>query len=255
LAREYFNLFPDADIVQKAAQQHALLLSANKMSKAKTLQSVVVKTRKRSAAEIKDEEYTSGLFSGGLARAFDIEKDRAANTSMNILQYLRSRVAGLDVVTFGMNPGATRRGAPVPFFLDEMPVAAEVILTISMSDIAYVKVIDPPFVGVPGGGAGGAISVYLKRGSGSAASRGLNAGTIQGYSPLRDFYMPDYDKTAPDGGDYRSTLYWNPFVIMDAATRTVTLPVFNSSNCKKIKVVIEGMNELGQLTREEKVFE
>jgi hypothetical protein len=68
--------------------------------------------------------------------------------------------------------------------------------------------------------------------------------------------MPDYDKTnGDDVKDYRTTLYWNPFLLMDAKKRRITIPVFNSDNCKKMRVIIEGINENGQLTREEKVFE
>jgi hypothetical protein len=57
------------------------------------------------------------------------------------------------------------------------------------------------------------------------------------------------------GVDYRSTLYWNPFVLLDAGKRRVSFPFYNNEHGKKLRVVIEGMNELGQLTREEKFFE
>jgi hypothetical protein len=119
-----------------------------------------------------------------------------------------------------------------------------------------IKVFDPPFMGASGGGPGGAIAVYTKKGGASTANvKGLNEVLLAGYSTYKEFYMPNYDNTAATGGDYRSTLYWNPYILMDAKTRRVTLPVFNNSNGKKIRVVIEGINEIGQLTREEKVFE
>ena len=80
--------------------------------------------------------------------------------------------------------------------------------------------------------------------------------TLYGYSSIKQFYVPDYEKTnTADIADYRTTLYWDPFLLMDAKKRRVTIPVFNSDNCKKIRVIIEGINEVGQLTREEKVFE
>jgi len=39
---------------------------------------------------------------------------------------------------------------------------------------------------------------------------------------------------------------------MDANNRRVKIPFYNSDNCKKIRVVIEGINQNGLLTREEK---
>ena len=84
----------------------------------------------------------------------------------------------------------------------------------------------------------------------------MDFATIAGYSSSKEFYSPDYEKnTNTTVNDYRTTLYWNPFLIFDKTTRRVTIPFYNSDNCKKIKVVIEGINEAGQLTREEKIFE
>ena len=42
---------------------------------------------------------------------------------------------------------------------------------------------------------------------------------------------------------------------MDAKNKRVTIPFYNNDNGQKIRVVIEGLNEAGQLTREEKFFE
>ena len=42
---------------------------------------------------------------------------------------------------------------------------------------------------------------------------------------------------------------------MDEKKRRVKIPFYNSDDCKRIRVVIEGINELGQLSREEKIFE
>ena len=42
---------------------------------------------------------------------------------------------------------------------------------------------------------------------------------------------------------------------MDKSTRRIKIPFYNNDNCKKIRVIIEGMNKAGLLTREEKVFE
>ena len=80
--------------------------------------------------------------------------------------------------------------------------------------------------------------------------------TLQGYSTIKEFYSPDYEKDPePDVKDYRTTLYWNPFIFFDKSSRRISIPFFNSDNCKKIRVTIEGINEAGELTREEKIIQ
>ncbi len=120
-----------------------------------------------------------------------------------------------------------------------------------------IKVFPPPFFGAFGGGDGGAIAIYTKKGGAdNPLVKGLEYSTIIGYSSLKEFYSPDYAKDNDNNiTDYRSTLYWNPFLIFDNKTRRVTIPFYNNDKCKKIKVIIEGMNETGQLTREEKIIE
>jgi hypothetical protein len=254
LAAMYFNNTPDAAALQKNIKQNALFVSAANMAKTKTLQSVVVSGRQKSLKEKLDEQYATGMFSGGFARVFTTEDDPFALTAQSILDYLQGKVPGMQITTTG-EPSITRRGSSTSVFLNEMQADISQLQSTPMSDVAMIKVFDPPFMGAPGGGAGGAVAVYTKKGGGTSNVKGLNEVTLQGYSSYKEFYMPDYEKTAATGGDYRTTLYWSPFILMDAKTRRVTIPVFNSSNCKKMKVVIEGINELGQLTREEKVFE
>ncbi|MFN8250858.1 MAG: hypothetical protein U0V75_03165 [Ferruginibacter sp.] len=251
---QYFNLHPDLATLIKSAKQNALFLSAAAMDKAKTLQAVVVTGKQKSLKEKLDEQYATGLFSGGFARVFTTEDDPFAQSAMSILDYLQGKVPGLQITTAG-TPSITRRGSSTSVFLNEMQTDLDVLQSTPMTDVAMIKVFDPPFMGAAGGGAGGAVAVYTKKGGNTSNIKGLNESTVYGYSAWKEFYMPDYSKIAATGGDYRSTLYWNPFVLMDAKTRRVSIPVFNSSNCKKMKVVIEGINELGQLTREEKVFE
>ena len=130
--------------------------------------------------------------------------------------------------------------------------------TIPMSDVAMVKVFPPPFMGGPGGSSGGAIAVYTKKGSDQNSSlvKGLDFSTIIGYSPIKEFYSPDYEtKNDLTIGDYRNTLYWNPFILMDKKTRRIIIPFYNNDKCKKIRVIIEGINETGQLTSEDITFE
>jgi len=71
-----------------------------------TLQGVTVVTKTKSKEQILDEKYTSGLFTGGQSKSFDIENDIAANASPDVLTYLKGRVAGLTI-TGSSSPGGS----------------------------------------------------------------------------------------------------------------------------------------------------
>ena len=251
-----FYAGPDSSTLNKSTRYSNINQGQLLLKNVKTLQNVTVKSKQKPLKDKLEDEYTSGLFKGGDARTFTIEDDVAAQSAGTVLDYLQGKVAGMQINTYG-EASITRRGHKTDVFLDESSVDLPMLQSINMRDVAMIKIFDPPFIGAIGGGAGGAVAVYTKKGGGgSAIVTGLNQVMLYGYSTYRQFYMPDYEKTnAVDEADYRSTLYWNPFLIFDQANRRITIPVFNSDNCKKMRVVIEGMNESGQLTREEKIFE
>lgn len=246
----------DSLVLLKNNRLAALQRDQNESNKIKTLSVVEVRSRQKSLKEKMDEEYTSGFFSGGDGYTFTTEDDPFARSAMSILNYLQGKVAGLQISTTGVG-GATWRGSATTFFLNESMVDIGNIQSISMNDVAMVKVFRPPFFGAAGGGAGGAIAIYTKKGGGDNLQvKGLSFTNLNGYSAIREFYSPDYEKDPrADIKDYRTTLYWNPLLFLDKNTRRLTLPFFNSDNCKKFRVIIEGINEAGQLTREEKIFE
>jgi hypothetical protein len=232
-------------------------LSELEMLKVKTLKEVVVTTKAKTKLEKMDEEYTSGFFSGGESRSFLPDDDPYFLASGTVLQYLQSRVAGLQITLDGTTPTITWRGATTILFLNELETEAEVIQSQAMSDVAMIKVFNPPFFGATGGGSGGAIAVYLKKGASSVnTSKGLDNTMIAGYSPVKEFYSPDYsNQNAFDSSDLRKTLYWNPFVVTDKTHRRIFLTFYNNDITKKMRIIIEGCNEEGKLTRMEKIIQ
>lgn len=245
----------DSIVLVKSSSIAALRRAQQAAAKVETLQEVKVFTKTKSLKQKLDEQYTSGFFSGGDGYTFAMEDDPQSKSSPGILAYLQSKVAGLQITTNGEG-SATWRGSATSFFLNESPTDINMLQSINMADVALIKVFRPPFFG-SSGGSGGAIAVYTKKGSSDNSSfKGLPYTNIYGYSAIREFYMPDY-KNNPDPytKDYRTTLYWNPQVYIDKNFRRITLPFFNSDNCKKIRVIVEGLNENGLFTREEKVFE
>ena len=217
----------------------ALQRSQVENNRVKTLETVMVKSKQKSLKEKMEDEYTSGFFKGGDGYTFTTEDDPFAKSAISVLAYLQGKVAGLQISTTGEG-SASWRGSATSFFLDEVNANLSSLQSISMNDVALIKVFRPPFFGATGGGAGGAIAVYTKKGGGDNSNvKGLPFTLINGYSPVKEFYSPDYEKNPEaDVKDYRSTLYWNPSLYFDKNNRRVTIPFFNSDNCKKIRVVI-----------------
>jgi len=223
------------------------------------LETVTVKARPKSKAEELEDRYASGLFKGGDGYTFDFT-DNMNTSYMDIFQYLQGRVAGLQISGTGANATLSWRGSNTSLFLNEMQTDASQISTVSVSDIAYVKVMRPPFMGAMGGGAGGAIAVYTKKGGDTKPEpgKGLNKSVVLGYSAAKQFYSPNYKDLANSSevaADYRSTLYWNPLVLTDASRKKVRFEFYNNDLTKAFRVVLEGVNEIGKMIRIEKVIQ
>jgi hypothetical protein len=230
--------------------------------KVKVLETVTVKARQKSKQQQMDERYASGLFAGGDATSFDLTDDPSALGAYNIFSYLQGRVAGLQITTGGGGSQLQWRGATPSLFLNEMPVDVSAIENIPVSDIAYVKAFRPPFFGAVGGGAGGAIAIYTKKGGDASSSSNANVGGLDksrltGYAAPKEFYSPDYSKEMAEHElpDIRTTLYWAPYILTDKNNHKITLHFYNNDVSKRLRIILEGMNEDGQLTRVEKIIE
>ena len=227
-----------------------------------TLQGVTVKAKTKSPLQVLDEKYTSGLFSGGQAKQFDIANDPTARVSPTVFTYLQGRVAGLMISgtgSLGGQPSVTYRGGTPSFFLDESPVDASQLQNMSMNDVAYVKVFEPPFFGAIGGGANGAIAVYTQRGGSQPAEKGkgLPFKIVTGYTAQKEFYSPNYGTfdARNESTDMRSTLYWNPMIITTKENHIIRLTFYNNDITTSFRVIVEGVSKEGRLTHIEKTIE
>lgn len=256
LSSFYQPLYQDSAVLLKNNSMVALLKKQSDFNKVKTLETVLLVRKQPSLKEKMEKEYTSGFFSGGDGYTFTTEDDPFAKSATSVLAYLQGKVAGLQISSVGQG-GASWRGSNTSIFLNEVNSDLNSVQNINMNDVAMIKVYRPPFFGAMGGGAGGAIAIYTKKGSkDNSQVKGLPFTPVNGYSSIKQFYVPDYETdTDPNLKDYRSTLYWNPFLIFDKGRRRITIPFFNSDNCKKMRITIEGINEAGQLTREERIIE
>lgn len=240
------------------AQERA---KTSELMKEKMLANVTVRTKIKTPKQVLDEKYASGLFSGDFnSYQFDLVNDPAASGYSDIFRYLQGKVAGLQVSTgSGGLPSLQWRSGTPAIFLNEVNTPIDMLAGIPVSDIAYVKVFRPPFVGAPGGGSGGAIAVYTRKGGEVAPARGkgLNNNTITGYTPEKQFYSPNYSSfnLKNEERDLRTTLYWNPAVFTSPKNRTVTLTFYNNDISQSFRVIVEGMTKDGRLAHVEQVME
>jgi hypothetical protein len=110
-----------------------------------------------------NNEYCTGVFQSAHGTILNLLDDNtSAQGYLNILDWMDGRVAGLQVYSL-------RNGLRIPFirgteadiFVDEMQTDAGYLRTLSVNDIAIIKIIKGPFVGAVGnGGGGGVIAIY-----------------------------------------------------------------------------------------------
>ena len=232
--------------------------------KVKTLESVTVHGRQKTDKEKMEERYTSGMFAGGDAYTYDLVNDVTATGMMDIFQYLQGKVAGLQITT-GNGPGGlpslTWRGGTPGLYLNEMQVDASQLQSTPVSDIAMVKVFRPGSGVGFGGGSGGTIAVYTKKGGDEKRSdgdfKGMEHTLLAGYAAAKEFYSPNYLVASPlnEAEDLRSTLYWKPYVLMDKDNKKVNIEFFNNDITRKMRIVLEGFNEDGKLTHIEQIIQ
>jgi hypothetical protein len=236
------------------------------------LADVTVYAKTRTRMEILDDRHTTGMFkNAGNAYQFNILDDHDAQTFPDIFTYLQGRLPGVNVKRSGplgeiqvvrmMRTSFYGGDTRVPVYLNEVLIPDnEIVKSIPVSAIAYVKLIPPPFVDGAGGGPGGALAVYTVSGADlpelarNTPSMNLDRAEITGYTPVREFYSPDYSQTTlnVDEKDLRRTLLWQPDIYTDGTQNSIPVSFYNNDYSRSFHVVVEGMTAGGKLIHIEK---
>ncbi len=241
------------------------------------LEGVTIKAKKKSPIEELEAKYTSGIFSSEDNKTIDLVNTKETETYPNIFDYLQSRVPGLSVVapnyessSMGDMPGyrlfyrqaanssVSSMGAiPMILYLNEIETDADVIATLPADKIAMVKLFSH-FAGAAGGGAGGVLAIYTKKGSDLADVMQYTADIAKynGYSVVKEFYAPDYtvDKSARVQTDNRITLDWRPNIILNNVNPRIPVTFYNNDRTKIFRIVVEGMTQYGKMISIEKII-
>ncbi len=233
-----------------------------------TLAEVQVKTKLKTRIEQLEEKYVSGMFATLNAKQFNMV-DAPLGTTIgynNIFDYLQTRVPGLKIPgpgddsppTLGYTIGPTMLPVPlaVNLFINEFPVNSSNLASLTMDNIAYVKVISPPFLGSIQSGAY-SIAVYTKHGDEGDVKdiAGMKKVFLPGFTTIKEFYSPNYAETQLNAKtDLRRTIYWNPNIFYDGSHK-ITLSFYNNDISHTLQLVLEGMAQDGRLIRVNKLLQ
>lgn len=229
----------------------------------KELQNVDVKSKSsRKPVEIVSDQYTTGTFREMGKVNLDNVNEPANDKSLSVVDHIRNRIQQVELQggrfvnrkNFSLSSG---QKWPIGLFLNEQPVDIGLLRTIRVKDVALVKFYEAGWVGVGSGTPGGAIAVYTKeKFMEPEKPEKLNYWEYNGYSITKQFYNPDYSNAdvKHPATDNRTTLYWNPDIIMDAETKSMKLDFYNNDFSKKFKVVVEGFDAAGKLIHIEKII-
>ena len=227
---------------------------------------VVVYSTSKTTLQLLEDKYVNGLFKGGDAVGFNMMTPNAISFP-NIFQFLRGKVAGLQI-SFDdqMNNGTGRprlywrsQQDTLKFFLNQMQVELEVLLTLNINEIAYVKVFKPPFLGAALGAPNGAIAVYTKQGDeANFIPKGsmLTQIPIRGYTNYQPFVGPQYNSEKQKSViDKRKLLHWVSSLYLSQEQPEFKISYFNNDRSKQHRIIIEGIRQNGDLIRKDWILE
>jgi len=200
------------------------------------------------------------LYPGVVANTIvDFASMPAAQSGMSIFQILQGRVAGLMISGSPPNMSVQIRNSGTPLFLlDGQRVDDDVINTIPANQVEAVEVFKGNEAAIFGGGAGGVIAVYTKRGDKNyhgdddkTASPGLLVVKVPGYYQAKEFYQPRYGApvlNAPASDARRLTLFWDPQLTTSILGQT-EFTFFTADGSGNFQISVEGVSLAGDPSR------
>jgi hypothetical protein len=236
------------------------------ISKVKTLKTVVVKHYKSPREEL-DKRYAEGPLSEPMALSFDV---RTETRYSNIADFLRQQFGGQ--FSGGFSSSDTPKdlhGEPIMFYLDGQLQPWWMIYDVDFKRLAYVKggtltgFQETPFerfqmgkdvasrfsydtggkkggLGVPVSHDPYVIGIYTRKGNDwRSMPSDVNSVEVKGYDELWRFNQD------------RLTLYWDPIAIGNK----FRIRFNNNQDCRSFRVVIEGINQRGQVIHREQILE
>ena len=259
----YKNTFP---IQEELIKEYRAKVSDLEYSpRVNALSEVIVKAKKKNRKERIEEELNK-MTVYGTAQNRIIPDSIPGRTSRTVFDVL-TQVPGVQVLGTFPNQNVRIRGmnsfssSGDPLFLkDGVPVSANFVQSTALNEVLFVDILkggEAAFYGSRG--TNGVVAIYTDSGqsfeSGLKEQPGVANFVIPGFYKAREFYHPNYGgkKTYHKISDHRTTLYWNPEVIITEKTKT-NLNFYTGDLPGNYTLRLEGVTSDGKLVSKQYSF-
>ena len=196
---------------------------------------------------------SKSIYTGGI-NTYTVEEDRLQGYGQTAFD-AASRLPSVTI-TNGSEIHIRNNSEPAIIVIDDIVYedASDILKDIQVSDMSSISLIRGADAVILGPRAsGGAVVITLKdpRNLPARPAQGIITYTPLGYSESVEFYHPTYDtpeKKNAQRSDFRSTVYWNPELRLDAEGKA-TIEYYTPDSTAPEDIIIEGVDKNGKVCR------
>ena len=196
---------------------------------------------------------SKSIYTGGI-NTYTVEEDRLQGYGQTAFD-AASRLPSVTI-TNGSEIHIRNNSEPAIIVIDDIVYedASDILKDIQVSDMSSISLLRGADAVILGPRAsGGAVVITLKdpRNLPARPAQGIITYTPLGYSESVEFYHPTYDtpeKKNAQRSDFRSTVYWNPELRLDAEGKA-TIEYYTPDSTAHEDIIIEGVDKNGKVCR------
>ncbi|WP_373233774.1 TonB-dependent receptor [Bacteroides thetaiotaomicron] len=196
---------------------------------------------------------SKSIYTGGI-NTYTVEEDRLQGYGQTAFD-AASRLPSVTI-TNGSEIHIRNNSEPAIIVIDDIVYedASDILKDIQVSDMSSISLLRGADAVILGPRAsGGAVVITLKdpRNLPARPAQGIITYTTLGYSESVEFYHPTYDtpeKKNAQRSDFRSTVYWNPELRLDAEGKA-TIEYYTPDSTAPEDIIIEGVDKNGKVCR------
>lgn len=196
---------------------------------------------------------SKSIYTGGI-NTYTVEEDRLQGYGQTAFD-AASRLPSVTI-TNGSEIHIRNNSEPAIIVIDDIVYedASDILKDIQVSDMSSISLLRGADAVILGPRAsGGAVVITLKdpRNLPARPAQGIITYTPLGYSESVEFYHPTYDtpeKKNAQRSEFRSTVYWNPELRLDAEGKA-TIEYYTPDSTAPEDIIIEGVDKNGKVCR------
>ena len=196
---------------------------------------------------------SKSIYTGGI-NTYTVEEDRLQGYGQTAFD-AASRLPSVTI-TNGSEIHIRNNSEPAIIVIDDIVYedASDILKDNQVSDMSSISLLRGADAVILGPRAsGGAVVITLKdpRNLPARPAQGIITYTPLGYSESVEFYHPTYDtpeKKNAQRSDFRSTVYWNPELRLDAEGKA-TIEYYTPDSTAPEDIIIEGVDKNGKVCR------